>query len=97
MDALLKFFRNRLVTLAAGSGHVELEDWRLRVFGVENLVRAVAVGADRGFFRSGGDCVSVNALLVGGDHLRALSAVLHDKFLAVAGAAGGGDIGMVHA
>ena len=57
---------------------------------------AVAVGADRRLFRSGGDRVSVHAQLVRSDHLRALSAVLHNKFLAVAGSASGRDVGVVH-
>ena len=60
-------------------------------------MRAVAVGAHRGLLRAGGDGVSVHALLVRSDHLRALSAVLHHKFLAVAGAAGRGNVGVVHA
>ena len=86
-----------VVALAAGRRHIELEDRRLRILGVENLVRAVAIGADRGFLRAGGDGVSVNALLVGRDHLRALSAVFHHKLLAVAGSAGRGNVGVMHA
>src|ERR1700730_12387290 len=89
-DALLEFFGDGVVTLAAGRWHIELEDRRLRIPGIENLVRAVAIGADRGLLRTGGDRVSVDALLVRRDHLGALPAVLHHKFLAVARAAGRG-------
>ncbi len=97
VDALLEFLGDRVVALAARRRHVELEDGRLRVLGVEDLVRTVAVSADRGFLGSGSDGMSVNALRVRSDHLRALSTVLHDKLLAVASAAGGGDIGVVYA
>ncbi len=57
----------------------------------------MAIGADRGFLRTGGDCVSVHTLLVGSHHLRALAAIFHHKFLAVAGAAGRGNVGVMHA
>ncbi len=46
VNALLEFLRDRVVALAAGHRNVELEDRRLRILRVENLVRAVAVGAD---------------------------------------------------
>ena len=57
---------------------------------------AVAVGAHGGFFRAGSDGVSVHALLVRSDHLRALAAILHYEFLAVTCAAGRGDVGVVY-
>ncbi len=38
----------------------------------------------------------MDALLIRGDHLRALTAIFHHKFLAVAGAAGRRDVGVVH-
>lgn len=96
VNALLKFRRDRVVALAARQRNIELEDRRLGIFGVENLVRPVAVGADSGLLRSVRDGVSVHALLVGSDHLRALSAIRHDEFLAVASAAGCRNIGMVN-
>lgn len=49
---------------------------------------AVAIGTDRGLFGSGGDGVAVNALLIRGDHLRALAAIFHDELLAMASPAG---------
>ncbi len=97
MDALLELLRHRIVALAASRGHVEFEDGRLRILRIQDFVRAVAVGANRGFFRARGDGVSVHALLVRSNHLGALSAVFHDKFLAVAGATGRGDVGVVYA
>jgi hypothetical protein len=97
VDALLEFLGDGVVTLAAGRRHIELEDRRLHVLGVENLVRAVAVGADRGLLRAGSDRVSVDALRIRCDHLGTLSGVLHHKFLAVACAAGCRDVGMMHA
>ena len=97
VDALVEFLGDGIVTLAAGRRHIELENRRLRVPGVENLVRAVAVGADRGLLRAGGNGMSVDTLLVRCHHLGALSAVLHYKFLAVARAAGRGNVGMMHA
>ena len=48
----------------------------------------VAIGANGGFFGTGGDSVAVNALLVRGDHLRALAAIFHDELLAMASPAG---------
>ena len=97
VDALFEFLGDRVVTLAAGRRHIELEDGRLGILGVENLVRSVAVGADRGLLGSGRDRMPVDALRVRGNHLRALSTILHHEFLAVAGAAGGRDIRMVYA
>lgn len=97
MNAPLKFLGDRLVALAAGLGHIELEDRRFRIFRVENLMRAVAVGTHGGLFGSAGNRVSMDAGLVGGNHLRALAAVGHDELLAVAGAASRGDIHMTHA
>ncbi len=97
VNALLKFFGDRVVALSAGRRDVELEDRRLRVFRVENFVRAVTVGTHGSLLRSCGDCVSVDTLGVGGDHLRTLPGVVHDEFLAVASAAGGWNVGMVHA
>jgi hypothetical protein len=60
-------------------------------------VSAVAVGADRSFLGSGSDRVSMHTLLVRSDHLRALPAVLHYEFLAVADPACAGNIGVMHA
>jgi len=60
-------------------------------------VAAVAIGADRGFLRTGSNGVPVNALLVRGDHLRALAAIFHDELLAVAGPARRGNICVMHA
>ena len=57
---------------------------------------AVAIGANGSLLRAGGDSISVNALLVGRHHLGALAAIGHDELLAVAGAASGGDIGVMH-
>ena len=79
VDALLKLLRDRVVALAAGWRHIELEDRRLGILRVENLVSAVAIGADRGFLGSVRDRVSMNALLVRSDHLRALAAILPSR------------------
>lgn len=64
MNALLEFLGDLLVALTAGHWYVELEDGGFRVFGVENFMRTVTIGADRRFFRSVGDGMSVNALLI---------------------------------
>src|SRR3954452_23254929 len=40
VDALLKLLRNLLVALAACQRNIEFEDGRLRIFSVENFVRA---------------------------------------------------------
>ena len=87
MNALLEFLRDLLVALAAGHRDVELKDGRLRILGVQNFVRPVAIGADRRFFGPVGDGMSVNALLIRSDRLDAQSAALHYKLLAVAGSA----------
>src|SRR3954454_23330692 len=64
MDALLKLFGNLLVALAARQRNIEFENGRLRIFGIENFVRAVAIGADGGLLRSVRDRMSVNALFI---------------------------------
>jgi hypothetical protein len=95
VDALLKFFRDGVVTFSASQRHIKFENWRLRILGVENLMRAVAVSADCGFLRAGGHGMAMNALRVGSNHLRALPAILHHEFLAVARAASRGNVGMI--
>lgn len=96
MDALLKILRNLIVALAAGQRHVEFEDRRFCVFGVENFMRAMAVRANRSFFRARGNCVSVHARRIRSNHLRALATIFHDEFLAMARPTGGGNIGVMH-
>ena len=96
VDALLEFLGDRVVALAASRWHVEFEDGRLRIFRVEDLVRAMAIGADGGLFRSGGNRMSVDALLIRGDHLRAEPILLHHELLAVTGSAGRRDVGVMH-
>ena len=95
VDALLKLLGNHVVAAPAGHGHIELEDRGLRVLRVKNLVSAMAVGADRSLLRAGSDGMSMHALFVGGDHLRALAAVFHYEFLTVAGAASRRNVGVV--
>ena len=62
---------------------------------LKNLVRPVTVGAYRGLFHALGDGAAVHALLVGEIRLGAVPAGLHHELLAVAGAASGGNVGMV--
>lgn len=97
MDAPLEFLRDRLVAFAASGRDVELKNRGFRIFGVENLVCAVAVGANGCLLRTICDSVSMHARLVRRNHLRALAPIGHDKLLAVAGAAGGWDVGMTDA
>lgn len=97
VDAPLELLGDILMALAAGRRHVELENRRLGIFRIENFMRAVTIGADRRFLGSGSDGVPMNAFLIRRDHLRALAAIFHHKFLAVAGAAGRWNIGVMHA
>jgi hypothetical protein len=97
MNALLEFLGDLLVALAASHWYVEFEDGGFRVFGVQNFMRAVTIGADRRFLRPVGDGVSVNALLIRGDRLNTQSAALHHKLLAVAGSATRRNIAVMHA
>ena len=83
------------VALAAGAGDVELVDQRLGIVGGQNLVRAVAVGADGGLLRAVLDRAAVDALLVADEGLVAVAGRLHQELLAVAGAAGGGNVGVI--
>lgn len=94
VNALLKLCGDLLVALSAGLRNIEFEDWRLGIFGVEDVVRAVTVGADRCFLRSVGDRMSVNALLVGSDHLHAEAILFHDELLTVTRSASGRNIGV---
>lgn len=93
VDAVFELLGDVLVALTAGGRNVEFKDRRFGISGIENFVRAVAIGANRGFFRTGGDRVAMHALLVGSDHLRTLA--FHDEFLAVTGSAGVGNIGVM--
>src|SRR5262249_47269901 len=94
MNALLKFFRDLLVTLAAGERHIEFEDRRLRIFGVEDVMAAMTIGANGGFFRSIRDGMSVDALLIRGDHLDTEAIFFHHKLLAMTRAASRGNVGV---
>ena len=58
-------------------------------------MRAVAVGADRGLLRSVRNCAAVHALLIADEGLRCFAGRLHQELLAVAGAAGGGNVGVI--
>ena len=82
------------VALAACGGDVELVDGRAGVVGGKNLMRAMAVRADRRGLRSVLHRVTVDAVLVGHKDLRAAAGQLHQKLLPVACAAGGGDVGV---
>src|SRR5215471_3628113 len=94
VDALVVLLLDCIVAPGAGGGHIEFEDRRFIVARLANFVDAMAVGADRGFGRSGGYSFAVDAFLVRVERLRALADALHDEFLAVAGAAGGGNVGV---
>src|SRR5208282_5964224 len=83
---------DRLMTLGAGQGDVELEDGGFVVAGAANLMHAMAVGADGGLRGSVGYRAAVHAFLVGMKLLRALADAVHHDFLAVTGAAGGGNV-----
>jgi hypothetical protein len=97
VDALDEFCFHAFMTLGAGRRNVEFEDRRFGVAGGKDLVRAVAVGADRGLLGTGSDGASMNTLLVGKERRIAVAAGLHDKFLAVASAASLGNIQMADA
>ena len=75
------------MALAASQRNVEFEDGRLGIFRVENVVRAMTIGADGGLLGAVGDGISVDALLIRGDHLDAEAVLLHDELLAMAGTA----------
>ena len=97
VNALLKFFGDLIVAFAARQRHVEFEDRRFCFFGVENFMRAMAVGADGRFFGSVGDRVSVNTLLVRSDRLHSQSTLFHYEFLAVTRAACRRDVDVIDA
>jgi hypothetical protein len=97
VNALRVFILHRAVALGAGLGHVELEDGGLGIAGAQDLVRAMAVGAHCRLLGTGSNRAPVDAFLVGNELLRAVAASLHDELLPVTGAAGGGDVGAVHA
>lgn len=80
------------VTLAASGGNIELIDWRLLVVGLENVMGAVAIGADGSLRRALFDGATVHALLVGKEGLSALPIRLHEELLPVASTARGRDI-----
>ena len=49
MNALPELLLHRPMALAAGGGKVESKDWRLGVGSARDVVRTVAIGADRCF------------------------------------------------
>src|ERR1035441_2877846 len=75
------------VALAACRRNIELVNRRFPVVGGKNLVRAMAIGADRGLLRSLFHRASVHALLIADEGLCALAARLHQEFLPVASSA----------
>lgn len=75
------------VALAAGRGNIELGDRRLGVVGRNDVVRSVAVRANRGFGRAICGGPSMHAVLVGEEGLGAHAIRLHQKLLPVAPAA----------
>ena len=88
----MKCLLDSRVALAAGRRNIEFVNRRLGVVGGKNLVRAVAIGADRGLLRSLFDGQSMHALLVRDKSLRALAVRLHQELLPVAPAAGDGNL-----
>ena len=80
------------MALAAGRRNVELGDRRLGVGARHDVVRAVAVGTNRGIFRSARYRFAMHALFVGGERSGTDSAAGHHQLLAVAGAAGRGNV-----
>ena len=84
------------VARAAGVRDGKLRDRRLRIVGGQNLVRAVAVGTDRGILRPVGHGAAVHARLIGDIRLRAFAVGLHQERLPVAAATGGWNVGVIH-
>ena len=82
----------RCVTLGAGGRNVSLVNRRLRVGDAPHIVGAVTIAANRGFLVPAGHQLGVNAIFVGAEWPRRLAGLLHHRLLAVAGAAGGGDV-----
>ena len=78
------------------AGTLNLEIGDLASLAGKNLVRAVAIGADRGLRRPLLRRAPVHAVLVGDEGLRALAIRLHQKLLPVAPAAGERNIGVIH-
>ena len=81
VDALHEFGFHRRMALGAGERDVEFEDGRFLVAGAANFMNAVAVGADRSLGGSGGDGLSVHALLVGIELLGGFAARSMTSFL----------------
>ena len=65
VNALCKLSLLTGVALGAGHGHVGAEDRRSEVTRAANVMRAVAIRADRGFFVPGGYQFAVYRLLIG--------------------------------
>ena len=84
------------MALAAGLGDIELVDRRLLIVGRKNLMRAVAICADRSLLRSLLDGESMHALLIGDERLVALPARFHQKLLSMAPTARRRDIVVAH-
>lgn len=97
VNTLHEFLPYRVVTLGAGRRHVETENRRMIVTGRENLVGAVAIGADGSFFRSSCDRLTVDALQIRGEGLGAMTARFHDVLLSVTASASCRNIRMADA
>ena len=95
MDADIEGVLNVRMALAAGRGHAEFINRRLRIIGGKNGVSTVAIRADRSLHRSVSDSLSVNALLVRDERLSANAIRLHQEFLSMASTACRGDARVV--
>lgn len=84
------------VALTTGGGDVDAGNGRFGVARRQNLVCAVAIGADRGFFAAGGDGAAMDTVLIGDEGLGADAVSRHQEALAVATAAGGGNVVVMH-
>ncbi len=96
VNALHEGLRDLGVALAAGGRNVEFINRRLLIVGGKNLVRAVAIRADRGLLRALFDGHAMHAGLIGHKALGALAVRFDEKLLPVAPAAGDGNVRVIH-
>lgn len=96
VDALHEGLRDLRMALATGLRDIELVYRRLLIVGRKDLMRAVAVCADRSLFGALLDGEPMHALLIRDERLVALPVRFHQELLSVAPAARRGDVVVIY-
>ena len=96
MDTLEKNMLDLAMTFAAGRGNIEFVDRRGSIVCRQNLVRAMAIRADRRSLRAIVDRSPMHTVLIRRENLGADAAPIHRALLSMAITAGCGNVSVTH-